>query len=474
MVKRKKPLPKTQLETLPPAKLDASEQARLDALKQARLKALAKARQILATQADSEKDLLLDIDGDCRTLAQLPSMGAPSSNIVAITSGLDYCLVRINANLTLDRLYGPNGNGYLLDSYGDQWGVNSATSLMLTHGQTTLLGAYFSFFDGIDLPAAARYNDGGYLNERFADKGKAVIPLPPPALDGATQQAPASTTLAYFFENIDQSTGHGPATLIRLTDEGRLDPQFNQQGFAEVTYRGLALKPRGVVVQADQKLLVYGGTRDLVDGKELAIIARYNADGTQDMRFSGSGYVAIAPFKYFGGLVATDSGGLFAVALSSKGQIGLWQGTARVQPGKPSQDAPEPDCSGINLALPLVVERICALHSQVVDGQTRLLVTGVCQKPNENNVQQPYGFIARFTLDGGLDTSFNGTGYHIAEHKSYYFDLMVEAYSKLTVVGSLSIDNVEFPWLRRFGPNGEGAAPKKDTQEQETSPVPAH
>ncbi len=166
-------------------------------------------------------------------------------------------------------------------------------------------------------------------------------------VDRATDVAVQPDGKVVQIGNATDINGKAAFGLARYTSDGRLDPTFGTAGITDTPITsGSSVDAESVVVQPDGKIVVAGG-----DGTNLVLV-RYNANGTLDSTFGTGGIATIAP----------------PALISSSGS---WQ-------------------------------------SQVVrlDDQGRLIVAG----KGFDLTHGFFGFVARFTAAGGLDTSYGSGG----------------------------------------------------------------
>jgi uncharacterized delta-60 repeat protein len=103
-------------------------------------------------------------------------------------------------------------------------------------------------------------------------------------------------------------------TVARYLPDGALDPSFGSTGTVTLTFRGNAYAT-GVVVQADNKIVVVGSAPSSRSSNSLPTVVRFNPDGTLDSGFGTGGTVTVTP-------PGKNTGGQFyAVAIQADGKI---------------------------------------------------------------------------------------------------------------------------------------------------------
>jgi uncharacterized delta-60 repeat protein len=146
--------------------------------------------------------------------------------------------------------------------------------------------------------ALIKYNSDGTIDPTFGTNGKVVTTLTPAnANDGviATQQSDGKFIIAGF--------GSGPRPILaRYNSNGSIDTSFGTNGqitpdFSSIVIPGttsISFLPQSIIQQKDGKIIVGGGatgtvkTRPLFDDKYTAL-ARYNLDGSPDTSFGING-----------------------------------------------------------------------------------------------------------------------------------------------------------------------------------------
>jgi len=197
------------------------------------------------------------------------------------------------------------------------------------------------------------------------------------------------------------STGNPPDfALVRYNLNGTLDPTFGVGGIVTTDFFGDAETLRDIELQNDGKIVAVGSTRSTPTDPTVIALARYNPDGSLDPTF-GSGGEATASLP---GLVF----GVSAAAIQSDGKI--------------------------------VVSGISAVFNDNTDSSC---------------------FVARFNIDGSLDSSFAG-GIIIKDFggtvgNEAFADVTVQSDDKIVVAGTVpginSQDLHDFVTVR-YNPNG--------------------
>ena len=253
----------------------------------------------------------------------------------------DFALARYNADGTLDTNFGGAGTGKLTTDFFN--GEDRISSVALQSDGKIVVSGMAVSATSIDF-ALARYDANGTLDTTFGSAGTGKL---------TTEFTNLSEGLSVALQSDDKIVVSGFAhdgtslvfALARYNANGSLDTSFNGTGTATTDFFNGRDLGRSVALQSDGKIVVSGSAFNGTTN-EFAL-ARYNVDGTLDISFNGTG--KLTTDFYIGG----DEG--YSVALQSDGKI-VVSGLAATETG------------GVDFAL------------------------------------------ARYNVDGTLDTSFNGTG----------------------------------------------------------------
>jgi uncharacterized delta-60 repeat protein len=219
-------------------------------------------------------------------------------------------LVRYNADGSLDTSFGSGG---IVETAVD--GYDYATALALqTNGKIVVVGAAGPSLGNMNF-AVVRYNADGTLDTTFGTNG--VVETPPPSVgDG-----PAANAVLIQPDGKIVVGGHTSTSgkdwhyaVLRYNTDGSLDPTFgaggevldNFPGFTDEDVRGLALQPDG-------KIVAVGRVVDPSFAHTYIALARYNADGSLDTSFNGTGRTTLS--------LTNTNDSAEAVALQTNGRI---------------------------------------------------------------------------------------------------------------------------------------------------------
>jgi uncharacterized delta-60 repeat protein len=277
---------------------------------------------LIRYNADGSLDT--SFDGDGRVLTTTTDSGN-SSNAYAIkiqadgrivTTGYsnnfgtwsDFTVVRYNTDGSLDALF--DGDGIASTDFGATNETARATVIQ-PDGKIVAAG-YKGEGSGNDY-ALIRYNADGSLDASFSEDGKTItdmaFPIPSGTGDVAVQADGKIVVAGYSYNGFNDDF-----TLVRYNTNGTRDESFGNAGkvVTDITGYVQGERAKAVAIQADGKIVVAGETTLSVTGSDFVVV-RYNADGSRDNSFGGSG------------VVTTDFGSSFdfayAAAIQPDGKI---------------------------------------------------------------------------------------------------------------------------------------------------------
>jgi uncharacterized delta-60 repeat protein len=192
--------------------------------------------------------------------------------------------------------------------------------------------------------------------------------------------------------------------LARYNTDGSLDSAFGSGGKVS-TKMGAYVEGRAVAIQSDGKILEAGGLNNNW------VIVRYNANGTLDTTFGGSGQVSPVFAQQVGGDNSATSLALETVNGVTKIVAAGW-----ISIGSTGEDAFALARLNLDGTLDTTFGTGGEVVTDVTSGDDAILAAaiqsdGKIVAAGETRPGQTYQFaVARYNLDGTLDTTFNGTG----------------------------------------------------------------
>lgn len=218
-------------------------------------------------------------------------------------NGLDFALVRYNADGSLDTTFGTGGK--VVTTMGASTDRIYAIAIQ-TDGKIVVGGdTYAGTATGVDF-ALARYNTNGTLDTNFGTGGKVVTPVH--ALSSRDSVYALRLQTIQGEQRIVAVGGEGDFIAARYSANGQLDASFGSGGKVSALF-GSTIGGAYAVVEADGgKLVLAGGIQNNV------ALARLNADGTLDAGFGTGGTLTTA-------LSATNWSGATALVRQADGKL---------------------------------------------------------------------------------------------------------------------------------------------------------
>ena len=227
------------------------------------------------------------------------------------------------------------------------------------------------------------------------------------------------------------SSGLSDFAVVRYNADGTLDISFNGTGKLITDIGGSYDSGESVAVQADGKIVVVGSSR-ILSNYNFAVV-RYNTDGSLDTSFNGTGKLETDIGRDVGTsvIVQADSKIVVAGEIFAGGSVGF--AVVRYN----SDGSLDTSFNGTGM---LVTNIGSGSHdsgaSITVQADGKIVVAG--SSSNSGYVSGEFA-VVRYNSDGSLDTSFNGTGKLITDIGSDSTDhgrsVTVQADGKIVVAG---------------------------------------
>ncbi len=245
-----------------------------------------------------------------------------------------------------------------------------------------------------------RYDVRGRLDPSFGNGGVVTLDLSGSAMSSGSSDAQANAVAIQADGKIviagsfTPSGGSTQLLVARFSSDGRLDRNFDADGLATIGSSDL-VNANAVALQGDGKIVVAGGASDTDFG-----VARFNANGSVDQTFGNSGVVTT--FLNDAGANATG------VVLQPDGKIVVagyaGEGIAVVR--YTSRGALDRGFGGDGI-VDTFLPYSSAAYGVALQGDGKIVVAG--DSYDSNQVRS--FVVVRYTVFGGLDTDFNGSGY---------------------------------------------------------------
>jgi uncharacterized delta-60 repeat protein len=331
----------------------------------------------------------------------------PDGKIVVVgdSGGPGFALARYNPDGSLDTTFSEDGK----QTTGFEDGF--ATDVVVQpDGKIVAVGAT-EFFPAGDF-ALARYNPDGSLDTTFSEDGKQTTDFgggaEPEVARGVVLQPDGRIVVA-------GGTSGGDFGLSRYNADGSLDTTFSGDGKQTTRFGESIDQAQDLALQTDGRIVVAGGTGNGDFG-----LARYTADGSLDTTFSGDGKQTTdfadpgadsRPFDSIGGVALQEDGKVIAAGASRPfafGPVDARFALARYNPDGSldttfSEDGKQITSFGDGAASALALR---------ADG--KIVAVGSGGPRGSGNFA-----LARYNLDGSLDTTFSEDGKQTTEFAGF-------------------------------------------------------
>jgi len=304
-------------------------------------------------------------------------------------------------------------------------GNDLATAIAIQPDGKILLAGYASNGANDDF-ALARYNADFSLDLSFGTGGIVTT-----AVGGGEDRAEA---IALQPDGKIIVAGHARIganndfALVRYNSNGSLDTSFNGTGKLTTPIGSGNDELEGVAIQTDGKIVVAGFS---VNATEDFVIARYNAGGTLDTSFNGTGIVV--------GPNTTTNDRANEVAIQSDGKIVIagWAhnganedfAAARYN----SNGTPDTTFDGDGLVITPIGPQEDMANSLAIQSDGKIVVTG----QSWNGTDNQFGTV-RYNTSGSLDTTFDTDGRvttNFAGGQDIAYGLAIQSDGKIVTAG---------------------------------------
>ncbi len=321
-------------------------------------------------------------------------------------------IARLNADGTVEASFDPNAGYGLLATIYDIF------ALILQPDGKIIIGGDFASAGGFIRNNIARLNPDGTVDSALNTGGELDRTFNPPngfvLYNGTANGRDEGNAVAIqpdgkivvIGSSSDSNGTNNELLVMRYNVDGTLDTSFNDNGM--VTYKRAANTSdigAAVAIQTDGKIIAVG--RSINNGR-VALILRYNSDGTPDESFNGSGVVI-----FNSGSVINEAN---AVAIQADGKIVIVgrsyiNGTDDVLILRYNSDGTlDTSFHGTGIAAyngPNYASSYDSGKAVAIQPDGKIVVTGHSEDGSSYDYEL---LVIRYNNDGTLDSSFNGTG----------------------------------------------------------------
>ena len=360
----------------------------------------------------------------------------------AVWNGTDWDMVtfRFLTDGSNDTSFGTGG--YVQTAFTTGNDLASAIALQ-SDGNIVVAGQACIVYTGAPTPdtAVVRYTSSGALDTTFNFTGK------------LTTNIAGTTATDYASAVALQSDGKIIVAGTRCGTDSGGNPDFSLQGFtstgavsftAGTDFGTATFLAASSTMQQDGKTLVVG---DLYDGSSASydtILARYNADGSLDTTFGGKGWqnLGVPSQEDHGRTVAVQPDGKIVIGGDTHDASHYYFTVARL-----SADGTTYDTSFSSVGVfYVIVDNYVNVDAMTLQTDGKILLTG----------DDSAFLVMRINATGGLDTTFNSTGYIFTNINTFDYPRSIaqQADGKIVVAGFTYGANGNVFALVRYNTNG--------------------
>ncbi len=252
--------------------------------------------------------------------------------------------------------------------------------------------------------------------------------------------------LAVGYSNNGAETENTNIALARYNSDGTLDTSFGVEGQVSVDVSGENDMARAIALEADGKIVVGGYTT--TGGDEDFVVLRFTSDGFLDTNFNGTGQLVVdisTGNEQLYGLAVLSNGNILAAGVSTETStqavIVQITSTGSLDTGFGTDGIAKPVSSAMS-PFALAVE----------EGGTILLAGSTTSDT------QKKGALVRLTSSGVLDTSFGTSGIATIEggtSESVVYGLALQSDKKIVIAGGVDDGTQNELFVARYDINGQ-------------------
>ncbi len=335
-----------------------------------------------------------------------------------------------------------NGTGVVTTSIG----AVAATKSVAVYSDDKIVAAGFSSSGGNGPNfAVVRYLEDGQRDDTFNDTGIVTTSVGGDFESGTSVAIQSDDKIVVV--GYTESNNKDNFALVRYTITGSLDTDFKNNGIVTTAISDNDDWATSVALQPDEKIIVSGTANENSGDNGYSAIVRYNSNGDLDLDFNGTGIVT--------GPIGTD------VAIQPDGRI-IVAGSYKIAPSKYKFGVMRHTISGtVDTAFGnagVITTPIGNAsdygNSVAIQPDGKIVVAGTSEK---NDALNQNIAIVRYTGDGNLDPTFNGTGIittSIGDTASGW-SVNIQSDGKIVVGGYSSKDGISYDvTLVRYNSDG--------------------
>jgi len=349
----------------------------------------------------------------------------------------DTIVVRYNVDGSLDTSFDGDGK-VLIDGGGDDRG--NAVALQ-ADGKIVVAG--MSYSNGATDFVLLRLNADGSPDVGFGTDGIVLTDL------SANEEAEdvviqADGKIVVVGTGIDDATHLRAITVLRHNSDGSLDTSFDTDGIVTISIGGEDSAASSVALQADGKIVVGGSSGSFI--ASLAVIVRYNTNGSLDTTFDTDGVATWSTGEAGGGFedLAIQANQMIVAVTNTSENSGppnfITTSISVLRFNTNGSLDTGFDSDGI--ASVAVAVGDAWGNSIAIQADNKIVAAGESYDFEGSGIENY--LVARFNADGSLDTGFDTDGYVETEITPFESNgaraVVIQTDSKIVAAGSSNED----------------------------------
>ncbi len=376
-------------------------------------------------------------DDGGRSVAIMPDGRIVAAGYGNNGSNQDFAIARYNPNGSLDTSF--NGNGRVLAPIGNS---DDAATAMVIQPDGKIVAAGYSYNGANNDFAVARFNSDGQLDITFNGTGIVITPVrfgDDLAFSIALQPDGKFVVAGQSYNGFDHDFA-----IVRYNGNGTLDTSFNNTGKVITAFGSAADVANAVAIQSDGKIVAAGFS--LIGTSNNFALARYNPDGSLDTTFNGTGKVTtpVGTVNDTAASVAIQADGKIVAAGQSRSAANFDMALVRYNADGTLDTA----FNGTGKVVTPIGAGHDIIYSIALQSDSKIVAAGVSL---DGSNFADFALV-RYNTNGSPDSSFNGTGKVITAIGSgddSAHSVAIQADNKIIVAGqSRTASNNDFALVR--------------------------
>lgn len=336
----------------------------------------------------------------------------------------DFTVVRYNSDGSLDLSFGSEGK--VFTDIGTLTDLAQDVAIQ-SDGKIVVVGC--AYVDGVDQIATVRYNEDGTLDNSFGTNGIVTTPIGSSYSIGNSVAIQSDGKIVVAGQT-EISTYVQEMIVLRYYTDGTLDPAFNAGGTYITEFGVMGSRASSVAIQINGKIVVGGNSAN--DGNPNFAIIRLKDDGNADNSFSYDGIdtISVGGVIDYGRSVVVQSDE--KIILAGYSHNGTDNDFALVRYN--TNGTLDSSFGKDGIVTTAIGSSNDQISSMILQQDGRIVVAG------NSYYNRSYDFaLARYNIDGTLDTSFDSDGKQVTgfgNNSDFASSVALQSDGKIVVAGT--------------------------------------